>query len=242
MKDVHLNFPSISELYLKYVHEKDQCRKCELYNCYNQVVQSEGCTTSPIFMIIGESPGQEESEQNRPFIGRAGQRLRKELKKYRETFNKSTTIISNVLGCRPQNNKFPDSAHTTIVETCVNSWLYHEINLLKPKIIITLGSHALWYVMGDKGVTEYRGNWKFLNRFRAWSMATFHPSYIIRQSYNPGHMHIEQQFENDIKSVVEQWKQLVLNDSRMSMTEDEWKKHKAIEIAISKGMMNEDNK
>jgi uracil-DNA glycosylase len=220
------NFLSVSEQYTSYAKEKDQCRQCELYNCYQQVVQSEGCTQSPIFMFVGECPGNDEVEQNKPFIGKAGQRLRKELKKYRETFNKSTTIISN-------DNKFPSNPDSP--DKCVNLWLYREINLLKPKVIITLGNRALWYVREEKGVTEYRGNWKFLNKFRAWSMATFHPSYVIRKTDK---LHIEKQFEDDIKSVVDRWKNIISNDLRMSISEDEWKRQKAIAMAIAKGMIN----
>lgn len=226
------NFPSVSDEYRTYAEKKDKCRECVVFNDYGQNVQSEGCTNNPTFMFIGECGGADESEQNRPFIGRAGRRLRDEIKKHNRVFNKGTTIISNVLGCRPLNNKFPKDA--SIVEGCADRWLYREIEMLRPKVIITLGNPALLHVREEVGITNWRGSWKFLPRFKAWSMATFHPSYVLRQSHVA---YIVKQFEDDIEAVAKNWGVIVGSDPRMSMDDEEWKRHKALEIAIKKGMI-----
>ncbi len=231
---LNCNFPAAPKAYLDYAAEKDGCRQCDIFSHYRKVIQSEGCTTDPTFMFIGEGPGQDEVEQNRPFIGRAGQRLRKEIRKHRKVFNKETTIISNVLGCRPLDNKFPKD--TALVDTCVELWLFREIELLKPKVIIVLGNPALLHVREETGITNCRGGWKFLPEFRAWSMATFHPCYVLRQS----HMgYIEQQFEKDIETVANDWHVVVGADRRMSMSEDQWLTKRAFDIAIKKGMIKD---
>lgn len=226
------NFPVISDEYRKYAQEKDLCRACKVFHSYNQVVQSEGNAINPTFMFIGECAGQDEVQQNKPFIGRAGQRLRQELRKHRLVFNKNTTIISNVLGCRPQDNKFPQDA--ALVDACTGSWLFREIKLLKPKVIITLGNPALVQVREEVGITGRRGSWKFLPMFRAWSMATFHPSYVLRQSHVG---YIEKQFEADIKMVAENWQVIVGSDSCMAMDEEEWDRKKALAVAMKKSML-----
>ena len=212
------NFYKISNEYKKFAIQKDACRQCSLYSHYEQVVMSEGNAESPTFLFIGEGPGADEAIQNRPFIGLAGQRLREELRKHPDVFNKESVLISNILGCRPLNNQFPSNGST--VHNCADSWLRKEIKLLKPKVIILLGSKALEYSrersisgkwQGKRGITANRGVWNFLPEYKAWSLATFHPSYVIRcQKMNE--MHIVKQFEEDIQQIATRWDTFVYGD------------------------------
>jgi DNA polymerase len=235
------NFTSITDNYAKFARDKSQCKKCSVFDAYKQITQSEGNAKNPIFMIIGESAGNDEVAQVRPFIGKAGQRLRQELRKYKDVFNRNTTIITNVLPCRPRNNVFPrdsDGPYTLhdgphdghlvkardLVSFCATNWLYREINLLQPKIIITLGSKALGCVRGDTGITSNRGSWKFINSFRAWSFATYHPSYVLRCENSEDKFYIVEDFESDIKKIAETWSSIVLDDERLNMPMKEWKK------------------
>ena len=59
-------FPRISESYKELAIKKDKCRACSIYNDYKQVVLSEGNAENPTFMFIGESPGKDEVQSNRP--------------------------------------------------------------------------------------------------------------------------------------------------------------------------------
>jgi DNA polymerase len=229
------NFTHISDAYKAFAADKHQCRKCNVFNYYNVIAQSEGNARNPTFMFIGEAFGKDEQEQNRPFIGRAGQRLREEMRKYPDVFNKNSTIIGNVLGCRPKDNKFPEDKD--LVQSCFHSWLHRELLLLKPKVIVTLGSHALWYVRRDSGITACRGNWKFLTVYRAWSMATYHPSYVLRCSNSEDKRYVVSQFEEDIRKTAESWSDMVDLDPRMQMTDEEWKLHQPFVMAAEKGLM-----
>lgn len=235
------NFTQISDEYKFFAEEKNHCQKCSLYEHYKQVVCSEGNAKTPTFMWIGEGPGQDEIEQCRPFIGRAGQRLRKELRKYPKAFNKENCIITNVLACRPQNNIFPrDNAGPywitpekevkprEVVNYCATNWLRKEIALLKPKVIVVLGGQALDYVCGDRGITANRGTWKFLPQFRAWSMATYHPSYVLR-CQNTDKSYVVKQFAEDIEKIAETWHSTVYDDPNMTMNEEEWKRTYALQ-------------
>lgn len=209
------NFVRISDEYTQFATSKDKCRKCDIYNHYQQVGQAEGNALDPTFMIVGESMGQDEVIQNRPFIGKAGQRLREELRKYPAVFNKETTIITNVLGCRPLNNQFP-SDHK-IAEVCFDTWLRKEISILRPKIIIMLGNKALTYLhpkasrhLGvnhgkPKGITALRGNWEYLPKYHAWGFATYHPSYVIRSENDASKSMVAEEFEADIKKISDTW-------------------------------------
>ncbi len=247
------NFTRISDKYRKFALAKDKCRQCSIYNEYKQVGQSEGNALDPTFFFYGEALGKDEVEQVRPFIGLAGQRFRAELRKHKHVFTKKNTIISNLLSCRPKNNKFPRpsdgheyfmpanllkskdpyapyvvSNALSVVKNCMSHWVGKEIKLLRPKIIIALGATALDYMMDEGGITANRGKWVFLNQWRAWGFATFHPSYVLRCERR-NDSHVVQQFEDDIKKLANSWHFVVTNDKRLKLSDDEWKKQAALD-------------
>ncbi len=208
---IERNFTQISDSYRTYAHEKDKCRQCSVYDHYCLNGQSEGNANDPTFMIIGEGMGRDECVENRPFVGKAGQRLRTELRKHRETFNRKTALISNVLGCRPKDNKFPQDRD--LVNNCADNWIRREIKLVKPKIILTLGGPSLEYIRGQKGITKHRGTWEYLSQYSAWSFATYHPSYVLRLE-NTEKKDVVVDFETDIHKVASEWS-LYVNELKL---------------------------
>lgn len=239
-KIIKNNFTILTDKYEQFCREKDQCRKCSIYEDYCQNIQSEGNAKNPTFMFVGEAPGKEEQEQVRPFIGRAGQRLRLELRKWSSVFNKENTIITNILSCRPFENKFPnpetayvypnrtDSLNNEedsiivedVVEYCKSLWLEREIELLKPKVIVALGSKALKYLFGDNKISENRGSWKFLMKYKAMGFATYHPSYVLRCSNDRSKFYNVKLFEQDIEKIAKTWDKVAASESRMYLTDE----------------------
>lgn len=171
------------------------CTLCSMRKGCTQVVPPTGNLTNPILLIIGESPGQQEDEYGEQFIGEAGQLLREVL---RETkiLNRSNTAISCVLKCRPPKNKFPKDESASI---CFSTWLSEEIKILKPQRMLLLGSVPLEYVAKMDGITRCRGNWVTAHGIR--TIATFHPSYIIRTDRDGMKVHRDV-FERDIFEVA----------------------------------------
>ncbi len=238
------NFTKISDEYKNFALEKSKCRKCSIFNYYKKVGQSEGNAVNPTFMFVGEALGQEEVELSRPFVGRAGRRLRAEIRKHKIVFNRMNTIITNVLACRPLNNKFPTEsfeAHSIVengeqksvkardlVNFCVTNWLHREIRILRPKVIVTLGAKSLNYVRGDSGITANRGSWKFIEKYRAWSFATYHPSYVLRCQNDESKFFVVEDFVSDIEKIAKSWHDAVNGDARMSMNDEEWKREKVL--------------
>lgn len=231
---IERNFTDITEDYRAFAIAKDKCRQCDVYQHYEQVGQSEGNARNPTFMIVGEALGREEVEQVRPFVGAAGQVLRAELRKHK-AFKRTSTIITNILACRPLNNKFPGGDNSPQVKKCTNSWLFKEIKILKPKIIITLGNPALKYVRDEWGITANRGRWKFLHQFKAWSFATYHPSYVMRCKNDGEKRFVVEQFTNDLKAVATMW-HTIAGDYRLSMNDDEWKRKSRMDKMIKMGL------
>ncbi len=242
MDYIRRNINNPSDEYRKFCEEKLQCQCCQIYDCAKQPVISEGNGNNPIFIIVGECPGKDESDAVRPFIGRAGQRLREELRKYSKTFNRKTCLITNVMACRPENNEFPRISEwfeircgdknsvkgRELVNFCATKWLCREIKMLNPRVIITLGSKSLEYVRGDSGITSNRGAWKFLPEYKAWSFATYHPSYVLRCNNDPSKEYVVEQFEDDFKTISETWFSTVNNDPRIKMSPQEWEIEKAL--------------
>ena len=173
--------------------QKVQCRECEIGKHYDTVVLSEGCRNNPVVMIIGESPGCTEIEKKRPFIGLAGQKLRHTIGEF--GFRTTNTIISNVIPCRPLDNKFPTDRQ--LVMACVKRWLAQEIAILKPKFLLLLGNQALTYVLGYKGISSKRGEW-----YEGNCMPTYHPSYVLRK-IREGDEQCGMDFRTDIKEVAD---------------------------------------
>ena len=150
-----------------------QCQACKLRAGCSRVVPAVGQRTNPTVMIIGESPGQQEDERGEPFVGRAGEVLREVLR--RVGLNRTNTLITNVVKCRPPGNKFPEDDCPDI---CVSKWLIEEINLARPKCLLLVGGRSLNHVAKLDGITKRRGQWITVHGIKA--MATFHPSYVLR--------------------------------------------------------------
>jgi uracil-DNA glycosylase family 4 len=190
-------FMSLINLY----NQLKDCTSCEIRKGCTQVVPAIGNKEKPILMIIGEAPGQDEDVQGEPFVGKAGQLLREVL---RETniLNRTNSLITNCLKCRPPKNKFPTG---DIPSICFSRWLLKEIELAQPKRLLLLGSQALWYVGGMKGITTCRGQWYDFRGIR--SLATYHPSYILRQE-GEGKTQFRKTFESDIMEVAHEVQKL----------------------------------
>lgn len=178
------------------------CTSCKMRAGCTRVVPGTGQMVKPILMIVGEAPGQQEDEAGEPFVGAAGEILRAALRKT-TILKKSNTLISNVLKCRPPGNKFPKDE---CPEICVSKWLWEEIRLAEPKRLLLLGNTPLKYVAGLEGITACRGNWYNIRGVR--TMATFHPSYIMRQN-SAGIITYNDAFEKDIQDVADEVKKIL---------------------------------
>ena len=113
------------------------CTKCSLSTGRTNVVFGRGNPKARI-LIIGEGPGQQEDEQGLAFVGRAGKMLNKSFLSVGIDTNEDC-YISNIVKCRPPNNRKPKSIE---IENCM-PWLDSQIELIKPKVIVLAGSTAV---------------------------------------------------------------------------------------------------
>jgi uracil-DNA glycosylase family 4 len=144
------------------------CVKCPLHESRNLAVPGEGKATAR-FMVIGEAPGKQEDQAGRPFIGNAGRYLDHVLEG--TGLERSDFFITNIVKCRPPSNRTPK---TLEVETCTSLYLFEQIKLLDPKLILLLGSLAVRTMLGSKSVDEARG--RIINHDGRIYLASYHPA------------------------------------------------------------------
>ena len=151
---------------------------CKLKNNSNNIVFNDGNINSPI-MLIGEAPGQKEDELSKPFVGEAGSLLNKMLSAI--NLNRKDLYITNVVNYRPPLNRKPDSNEIKRY----SEFLLEHVDIIKPKIIILLGSTAMEAFFGSNlKISKERGIWKeMLIKDKTFlTMVTFHPAYLLRQN------------------------------------------------------------
>lgn len=162
---------------------------------YNQVVCSDGNLVSPTVMVIGEAPGKDEVFWRKPFVGKSGKYLRATLNEF--GLDGSNTVITNVIPCRPQDNKFPKD--DDLIRSCAELWLFEEISILQPKAILVVGGQALKILFGESSITSCRGVWRSLGRGDGVKcLPTYHPSYVLRKKYTKNGYAIQESFRMDI--------------------------------------------
>lgn len=149
------------------------CQKCNLAGNRTNVVFGEGNPLA-LLMFIGEGPGADEDRLGRPFVGAAGQLLDRILVACGIT--RGEVYIANIVKCRPPGNRVPLREEA---EACL-PYLRRQIELIKPRIIVLLGSTALQYLVGSEArITKMRGQW-LDQPFGARVMPTYHPAALLR--------------------------------------------------------------
>ena len=115
--------------------EINNCKKCDLYKTRNKPLIGDGSINAKI-LVIGESPGYNEDIQGRAFVGEAGEILDQLLGLI--NLKRNEIYITNILKCHPPKNHNPSKQE---IDSCIE-YLYRQINIIKPRVILTLGKYA----------------------------------------------------------------------------------------------------
>lgn len=148
------------------------CKKCELCNNRNNIVFGEGNKQAEV-MFIGEGPGGDEDIKGLPFVGKAGQLMDKAFEGL--GISRKEIYIANIVKCRPPSNRVPQKNEA---QSCLD-YLRNQVMLVKPKIIVLLGSTALKNILGEEySITQARGKW--IEKKGILYMPTWHPAALLR--------------------------------------------------------------
>ena len=151
------------------------CRKCKLCDARTNTVPGEGLETARL-VVVGEGPGRTEDETGRPFVGRAGELLTKILGAI--DLPREQVFICNVVKCRPPENRLPQYDE---IAACV-PYLYRQIELVKPKVILAMGGTAAQTLLNTKQSLGALRNQ--IHRFRGIPLiVTYHPAALLRNPH-----------------------------------------------------------
>jgi uracil-DNA glycosylase len=179
------------------------CRGCDLYEDATQTVFGEGAAKARV-VLVGETPGDQEDRQGKPFVGPAGRELDRALE--RAGIDRKEAYVTNAVkhfrfqerGKRRIHQK-PDGRH---IKAC-RPWLDAELGLLKPEALIVMGATAAQALLGASfKVTKERG--KLLETELApIVVATIHPSAILRERDDEARHLQREAFTSDIQVAAE---------------------------------------
>ncbi len=168
------------------------CKKCKLYQNRTNIVFGTGNKNADI-MFIGEGPGADEDKEGEPFVGKAGKLMNEAFKGL--GIKREEVYIANIVKCRPPSNRVPEEDEAV---ACLN-YLRNQVILVKPKIIVLLGSTALKNILGKEyGITNARGKW--IEKKGIMYMPTWHPAALLRDENK------KIEFWKDLKEVVNKLK------------------------------------
>lgn len=158
---------------LKALHEdwEKKC-ECELKKTATRAVFGHGNAEADI-VFIGEAPGKKEDETGVPFVGAAGKFLDEMLSVIK--LKREDIYITNIVKYRPPNNRDPLPEE----KSACREWLLDELKLIKPKLIIFLGRHAMSNFFPDEKIGAVHGKllikvWKGMPT--KYFYALYHPA------------------------------------------------------------------
>lgn len=149
------------------------CKLCDLTITSNQVVLGVGNNSADI-MLIGEAPGYYEDKRGVPFVGKSGEYLRSVLES--TCFVVPDLFITNIVKCRPPNNRTP---HPKEIAICTNAFLSREIQHINPIFVITAGKVAT-QIMLSKDISMRVATDNEYMVGNMWVFPIYHPSYILQ--------------------------------------------------------------
>ena len=159
---------ALSELH----NEIAVCQRCDLYKYRTKAVPGEGSENAEI-MFIGEAPGWHEDQQGLPFVGPAGQYLDNLLVSI--NLKRGQVYIANVIKCRPQGNRDPLPAE---ISAC-RKWLDLQIEVIHPKMIVTLGRYSMAMFFSGKSISQIHGTAQKRDNIIYYAM--YHPAAALHQ-------------------------------------------------------------
>lgn len=153
--------------------EVSTCAKCNLCKGRTKAVPGEGNINARI-LFIGEGPGFHEDRQGRPFVGPAGQFLEELLASI--NLKRADVFITNVVKCRPPNNRdpLPDE-----IKAC-DEYLNRQIAAIQPQVIVTLGRYSMAKFFGSEKISIIHGRGRRKDGYIC--IAMYHPAAGLHQA------------------------------------------------------------
>lgn len=148
------------------------CTRCPLHVGRTHAVPGDGPANATL-MFIGEAPGFHEDQQGIPFVGAAGKFLNELLQK--ANIDRGMVYITNVIKCRPPGNREPQIEEVAVC----TPYLDQQIEIINPRVIITLGRHSMNRAFPDEKISVVHGQPRKVNERVYFPM--YHPAAALHQ-------------------------------------------------------------
>ena len=149
------------------------CTLCTLGSKRTMAVPGNGSRTADV-MFIGEGPGYNEDQQGLPFVGRAGNLLNDMLATI--GLRREDVFVTNMIKCRAPNNRDPLPIE---IKSC-GPYLDRQIELIAPRVIVTLGRYSTAKFFPDEPIGKLRGTPARWRGITVYPM--YHPAAALRNS------------------------------------------------------------
>ena len=169
------------------------CIDCPLSKSRTHAVPGEGPSDAQI-VFIGEGPGYQEDQQGRPFVGLAGRFLEELLTSI--GLRREDVFIANMVKCRPPNNRDP---LPTEISAC-SKYLDRQIELINPKMVVTLGRFSLSKFFPNESISRVRGKPRRVSGLTVYPV--MHPAAALHRQEN------RKVIEDDFKAIPDLLKQV----------------------------------
>lgn len=178
------------------------CTRCNLCEQATQAVCGEGAAKASL-MIVGEQPGDREDLEGRPFVGPAGQLLHRlmdqaDIEPERVWL---TNAVKHFKFSARGKGRLHQTPNRNEIDHC-RWWLFQEISLVKPRVILALGASAAFALTRmAKPLSERRGNTE-VGVDGTTIIFSWHPAYILRVPDKQRQVIAEQELFADISSAI----------------------------------------
>jgi DNA polymerase len=178
------------------------CKACDLWKRGTQTVFGEGARNAQV-MFVGEQPGNDEDLAGHPFVGPAGKLLDRALEE--AGIDRGQAYVTNVVKhfkWEPKGKRRIHAKPDVVEITACLPWLQAEIDVVKPRVLVCLGSTAAQALIGRKfKVTQQRGEF-VPSALAPLVTATVHPSSILRAPDDESRRAERARFVADLKKVA----------------------------------------
>jgi uracil-DNA glycosylase len=184
------------------------CEGCPLYANATQTVFGAGPARAEV-MMVGEQPGNVEDRQGIPFVGPAGRLLDQMLDEAGIPRQRVylTNAVKHFKWTHRGKRRLHGKPNSREIFAC-RPWLEAELEAIKPEILVLMGATAAQSLLGlQYRITKHRGQ-PFESDWAPWTMATYHPSALLRAIHQPGEEQLRRDFLSDLRLVAEKLAEL----------------------------------
>jgi uracil-DNA glycosylase family protein len=180
------------------------CKACDLWKPATQTVFGEGNPKATI-MLVGEQPGDQEDRVGKPFVGPAGKLLDEALAE--AGIDRALVYVTNVvkhfkwIPAERGKRRIHKKPRSSEIQAC-RPWLAAELSTVRPRILVCLGATAAQSLLGKEfSVTRQHGK-LVKSELAAFTIATVHPSSILRAPDAESRRRQMREFVDDLKQIV----------------------------------------